>query len=113
MQDPELHYLMVAAAKIALSLHICSQSFVTGEIQGPAAHLSSLAPQPGLGSYTIIELFELEGSFKGLVQLPCNKQGHLQLDQDAQGLIQPDTECLQGWDMHHVSKQPVAVLHYL
>ena len=29
-----------------------------------------------------IELFELEGTFKGhLVQLPCNEQGCLQLDQ--------------------------------
>jgi len=29
-----------------------------------------------------IESFELEGTFKGhLVQLPCNEQGHLQLDQ--------------------------------
>ena len=45
-----------------------------------------------------MESFELEGTFKGhLVQLPCNEQGHLQLDQIAQSPIQPDTECLQGW----------------
>ena len=31
-------------------------------------------------SHTITELFELEGTFKGqLLQLPCNDQGHLQL----------------------------------
>jgi len=30
------------------------------------------------------ELFELEGTFKGLlIQVPCNEQGHLQLDQVA------------------------------
>ena len=33
------------------------------------------------------ESFELEGTFKGhLVQLPCNKEGHLQLDEGAQSL---------------------------
>ena len=33
----------------------------------------------------IIELFELEGTFKGhLVQLLCNEQGHPQLNQAAQ-----------------------------
>lgn len=33
------------------------------------------------------ELFELEGTIKGhLAQLPCNDQGHLQLDQVAQSL---------------------------
>ena len=31
---------------------------------------------------TVIELFELEGTFKDhLVQLPCNEKGHLQLHQ--------------------------------
>ena len=35
----------------------------------------------------IIESLELEGTFKDhLVQLPCNEQGHAQLDQVAQGL---------------------------
>jgi len=30
----------------------------------------------------MIEVFELEGTFKGhIVQLPCREQGHLQLDQ--------------------------------
>ena len=44
--------------------------------------------------HRIIEL--LEGTFKGhLVQLPCNEQGHLQLDQVAQSFFQPDLEGLQ------------------
>ena len=47
--------------------------------------------------HRFIEMFELEGTFKGhLVQLPCSDQGHLQLDQVAQSPIQPDLECLQG-----------------
>jgi len=37
----------------------------------------------------IIESSELEGTFRGhLNQLPCNEQGHLQLDQAAQSLVQ-------------------------
>jgi len=45
-----------------------------------------------------MESFDLEGTFTGhLVQLPCNKQGYLQLDQVAQTPIQPDLERLQGW----------------
>ena len=35
----------------------------------------------------IIESFQLEGTLKGhLVQLPCNKQGHLQLHQELRAL---------------------------
>ena len=61
----------------------------------------------------IIESLELEGTFKGhLVQLPYNEQGHLQLDQDAQSLVHPDLECLQGWGIHHLSEQPVPVPHH-
>ena len=42
------------------------------------------------GNFSVIESLELEGTFKGhLVQLPCNEQGHAQLDQVVQGLIQP------------------------
>jgi len=45
--------------------------------------------------FRITEPLELEGTFKGhLVQLPCNEQGHAQLDQVAQGLIQPHLESL-------------------
>ncbi len=40
--------------------------------------------------------------FKGhQVQLPCNEQGHLQLDQVAQIPILLDLECLQGQGIHH------------
>ena len=45
----------------------------------------------------MIEYLMLEGTFKGdLVQLLCNEQGHLQLHQVAQGLIQPHLESLQS-----------------
>ena len=38
----------------------------------------------------IMESLQLEGIFKGhLVQLSHNEQGHVQLHQAAQGLIQP------------------------
>ena len=58
--------------------------------------------------------FELEGTLRShLVQLPCNEQGELQLSQVAQSLVQPDLECLQGWDFHHLSGQLTPVLHYL
>ena len=58
----------------------------------------------------IIGLFELERTLKGdPVQLPCNEQGHLQLEQDAQIPIQPDLAYLQGWGIHHVSGQPHSV----
>jgi len=61
----------------------------------------------------IVELFELEEIIKGhLVQLPCNEQGHLQLDQGAQSPIQPDLECLQEQDIRHLSGQAVSVPHY-
>jgi len=58
-------------------------------------------------------LFELEGTLKGhLVQLICNEQGYLQLEQGAQSLIQPSFECLHGWVLHHLSRQTVLVSHY-
>ena len=61
----------------------------------------------------IIESFELEGILKShLAQLPCNEQGHPQLDQVAQSLVQSDLECLQGGGIHHLSGQSVPVPHH-
>ena len=43
----------------------------------------------------ITAMFDLEGTLKGhLVQIPCNEQGHLQLDQAAQSLIRRGLERL-------------------
>lgn len=48
----------------------------------------------------IIEWFRLKGIFKGhLFQSLCHDQGQLHLDPIAQGPVQPDHECLQGWDL--------------
>jgi len=63
--------------------------------------------------HTIIESLELEETLKShLVQLLCNEQGHLQLDQVAQSPIQFDLECLQRWGIHHISGQPVPAPHH-
>jgi len=52
-------------------------------------------------SHRPLELFELERTFKGhLVQLRCNEQGHLQLDQISQIPFQPDHECLHAMSGH-------------
>ena len=60
-----------------------------------------------------MESLELEGTFKDdLVQLPCNKQGHAQLDQVAQSLIQPHLEILQGQGINHITWQPASVSHH-
>ena len=54
----------------------------------------------------ITEVFALERTLEDvLVQLPCSEQGHLQLDQVAQSLVQSDLECLQGQGFHHLSEQ--------
>ena len=51
--------------------------------------------------HRIIELFELEGTFKGhLVQFLYSEQ------------VQPDLGCLQGQVIHHLCGQPVPVLHH-
>ena len=56
--------------------------------------------------HRITELFELEGTLKNhLVQLCCNEQGHVQLDQVAKSPIQPDIECLQGWGIYQLSRK--------
>ena len=63
--------------------------------------------------HRIINLFELEGTFKGhLVQFLYSEQGHPPLDQGAQNLVQPDLECLQGQVIHHLCGQPVPVLRH-
>ena len=58
-----------------------------------------------LGSWfhRIIELFELEGTFKGhLVQLPYNEQGHLQLHQGAVDVFAIMCSlCWRGKHLHH------------
>ena len=60
-----------------------------------------------------IECFWLGGTFRGHVdQPPCSEQGHLQLDQVAQSLVQPGLECFQGWGLHCLSGQPVPVFHH-
>ena len=59
-----------------------------------------------LNLHRVVESFQLEGTLRGrLAQLPCNEQGHPQLDQGAQSPVWPDLECLQGWGIHHLSGQ--------
>jgi len=43
----------------------------------------------------------------------CYVQGHQPLDQAAQSHIQPGLECLQGWGIHNLLRQPVPVCHHL
>ncbi|KAK4810711.1 hypothetical protein QYF61_007685 [Mycteria americana] len=47
-----------------------------------------------------------------LVQPPCHRQGHLQLNQVTQSPVQPDLECFRGWGLHYLSGQPVPVSHH-
>jgi len=62
--------------------------------------------------HRIIESFELEGALKGhLVQLFCNEQGHLHLDQVAQSPAHPDLECFHGRGLHS-SGQSVPVPYH-
>ena len=62
----------------------------------------------------LIESFELKETFIcHLIQLPCNEQEeHLQLDQVALSPLQSTLEHPQEWAFHHLSGQPVPVLHY-
>ena len=51
-----------------------------------------------------MESLQLEETFKGhLVQLLCSDQKHADLDQVAQGLIQPHLASLQGQGINHIS----------
>lgn len=73
----------------------------------------SLPENPSPFGTVIIEWFGLEATFKGhVVQLSFNKQEHFQLDEVAQSPVQPSPGCFQGWDIHHLSGQPVPVFHY-
>jgi len=66
--------------------------------------------EPG---HRIIECFGLEGTFRGHpALLPCNEQGHLQLDRVAQSPVQPGFECFQGWGFHYLSGQSVLAFHH-
>jgi len=58
--------------------------------------ISSISHCSNWLNHRIVESLELEGTIKDhLVPLPCNEQGHLQLHQVAQDLIQPCLGCLQ------------------
>lgn len=62
--------------------------------------------------HRIVQWFGLGGTFSyPLVQTFCSEQGHLEQDQVAQGSIEPDLQCFQGWDNHHLSDQCETVFH--
>ena len=47
-----------------------------------------------------------------LVSTPCYMQSQQPPDQAAQSHIQPGLECLQGWGIHILFRQPVPVRHH-
>lgn len=60
--------------------------------------------------HRIVEWFGMGGTVKGhLVQLSCHEQEHLQPDQAAQSLVQPDLRRFQGWSIHHISVKHFSV----
>ena len=64
-------------------------------------------------NHRIEDFLELEGTFKDyLAELPCNEQGHPQLYQVAQSIIQPGLESRQGQGFNYISSQPVSVRHH-
>lgn len=78
--------------------HVCHLQFTVLLVLAMRAEqfCGSMSLCPGLSRIT--ESSELEGDFKGhLLQFPCNKQGHLWLEQVAQSPVLLDPECLQGW----------------
>ena len=56
----------------------------------------------------MIKSLEFEGVFQ-LVQLLCKEQGHPQLDQTSQSMVQPVLESIHGQGIHHLSGQLVLV----
>ena len=61
---------------------------------------------------TMVRMRKNCSSESHLIQLPCNEQGHPQLDQVGQVLIQPHLQSLQGQGINPITGQPVSVLHY-
>jgi len=53
-----------------------------------------------------------KGPLKAIQSNPCHEQGHLQLDEVTQSLVQPDLGRLQGWGIHHLAGQPVPGPHH-
>jgi len=70
----------------------------------------------GCSYYTII-IIEWPGLKRTIMTIEfqplCYVQGHQPLDQAAQSHIQPGLECLQGWGIHNLLRQPVPVCHHL
>lgn len=68
-----------------------------------------------LAQHRITELFELKRTFEGpnpnpnLVQIPCNGQGHLQLDQAAQTSLSRSHACLAA---HTLTEENVYTPRY-
>ena len=93
------------------ALRVNSESAMPGGSKNIRFQLLGL---PSLAlNHRIIKSFELEGTFEGqVVQPPCNEQGCLQPHQGAQSPLRPDLECLQEWDIHHLSGQHIPAPHH-